>query len=304
MKMRRNIAQECSLLVVLFLIAVGVFYAIPIFQILVGSFTKDSGIASTGESYAAFSNYVSAFRQSDLRQTLLTTMVFTVGTVSIQITLAFAAAVLTTRSYRAVGFLRAMFIAPYFLPTVVVVIAWRFIADPFVGILPTALRWLGISPPDLQGPTAALPVMILVATYEAFPFTYVILLARMKNIPVVLYEMAELDGAGAFRRFVSVTWPQVRLTLWGLILLRVLITWLKFDVPWLVYASNAQSPWGDTLAVRVYRLGFQSLQRGDAYALSLTVIVAAWGCYALWTLLSNGQFGRRHRLEQLASGGR
>lgn len=303
--MRRTISQECSLLAALVLLVIGVFYAIPLAYVLFGSLTSDSGLAlNGGGSFVGLANYTRALGDPELRQSILATIAFTAPAVAVQIAFAFAAALLTNRSYPGVSLLRAILIAPYFLPSVVVVIAWRFFADPFVGILPDIFRWAGLTSPDLQGPTAALPVMILVATYEAFPFTYVILLARMMQIPAVLYEVAELDGATPLQRFQAVTWPQIRLTVGGLVLLRALITWLKFDVPWLVYASSAQSPWGDTLAVRIYRLGFQNFQRGDAYAISLVVILAAWGSYGCWVLLSRGRAGRQHRLEQLASGGR
>lgn len=303
--MRRTISQECSLLIAFLLVVIGVFYAVPLAYVLLGSLTSDTGLApNPSADFVGLSNYTRTVREPELHQSVLATIAFTVPAVIIQVGFAFGAAMLTYRKYSGVKILRAILIAPYFLPSVVVVIAWRFFADPFVGVLPGIFRWFGSTSPDLQGPTAALPVMILVATYEAFPFTYVILLARMMQIPPALYEVAELDGTNPVQRFLAVTWPQIRLTVGGLVVLRGLITWLKFDVPWLVYASTAQSPWGDTLAVRIYRLGFQSFQRGDAYAVSLMVILAVWACYGCWLLLSRGRTDRQHRLEQLTSAGR
>ena len=291
--MRRTLSQECSLLAAFVLVVIGIFYVVPLIQIVFGSLISDSGLSATGDGhFVGFSNYSRAWYEPEFGQALLATIAFTIPAVLVQLGFAFAAALLTSRNYPTVGFLRAVLVAPYFLPTVVVVMAWRFFADPFVGILPDIFKYIGASPPDLQGPSAALPTMILVATYEAFPFTYVILLARMMQIPTALYEVAELDGAGPLRRFSAVTWPQVRLTIGGLVLLRGLITWLKFDVPWLVYAGKAQSPWGDTLGVRIYRLAFQSLQRGDAYAISFTLILAAWAFYGSWILFSKGATGR------------
>ena len=128
--------------------------------------------------------------------------------------------------------------------------------------------------------------MIITATYEAFPFTYVVLLSRMVQIPASLYQVTELSGASAWSTFVAVTWPQVRLVFAGLAVLRVLITWPKFDIPWLVYASQAPSRWGDTLAVTIYRTAFERLQTGEAYAVSLLLLVAGWAIYAMWSLIA------------------
>jgi multiple sugar transport system permease protein len=295
--MRRTLSQECALLAAFVLVVIGIFYAVPLIQIIYGSLRSSPGLSAddTGH-FVWFSNYARAIDAEGLGQSLLATVAFTVPSVIIQVGFAFAAALLTSRNYAGVRLVRAILIAPYFLPTVVVVFAWKFFADPFVGVLPAIFSWGGMSPLDLQGPTAALPVMILVATYEAFPFAYVILLARMMRIPIVLYEVAELDGAGPVRKFFAVTWPQIRLTLAGVFILRALITWLKFDVPWLVYAVKAQSPWADTLAVRIYRVAFLNLQRGDAYALSFLMLLAAWAAYGYWMLISGGRAGARGRI--------
>jgi multiple sugar transport system permease protein len=284
--MGKRISQEGGFLAALVLLVIGVFYAIPLFQIFFESLYRNTGLASSNRGeFVGWSNYVASWQDPSVLQAAVATLAFTLPSVAAQVCFAFAAAIVTRKKYPAVNLLRAMFIAPYFLPSVVVVVAWKFFADPFDGLLPPFFRAAGLAPPDLQGPSAALPTMILVATYEAFPFTYVVLLARMMQIPRSLYEMAELDGASPWLRFWAVTWPQIRLTLAGLLVLRFLITWLKFDVPWLVYAYKAQSPWADTLGVEIYRLAFRHLQRGNAYALSMTLIFMAWALYGLSVIL-------------------
>ena len=137
----------------------------------------------------------------------------------------------------------------------------------------------------MRGAETALPTMIIVATYEAFPFTYVVLLARMIQIPESLYEVAELHGANTVQKFFAVTWPQVRLAVLSLTLLRVLITWLKFDVPWLVYASSARSQWGDTLGVAIYRTAFKDLRQGKAYAVSVSILCVLLVLFLAWYVL-------------------
>lgn len=281
--MRKTISRECAVLTLISLLVMTLLYGVPLAQMVAGSVFSSSELGVSGR-FVGLDNYSLFWRDQSFARSLLASAAFTVPSVVFQVGVAFAAALLTRRNLPAVGALRWMLMAPYFLPTVVVVIAWRFFSDPFVGLLPAWVRWLGFSSPDLRGPSVALPVMILVATYEAFPFTYVVVLARLLQIPSSLYEVTELTGASAWRTFVAVTWPQVSLTLGGLTLLRVLITWLKFDVPWLVYASQAPSPWGDTLAVFIYRTAFEKLQGGKAFASSLSLLAAAWAAYGAYTL--------------------
>jgi ABC-type sugar transport system permease subunit len=127
--------------------------------------------------------------------------------------------------------------------------------------------------------------MIITATYEAFPFTYVVLLSRMMQIPATLYQVTESLGASAWKTFATVTWPHIRLVVAGVVLLRILITWPKFDIPWLVYASQAPSRWGDTLAITVYRTAFERLRTGEAYAVSVLLLSGAWALYAVWNMV-------------------
>jgi ABC-type sugar transport system permease subunit len=283
--MNRTIRRECAFLTFLALVVIGVMYGVPLARVAFGSLFSYQDFGAS-RKFVDLANYVSYFRDPSFSQSFFASLAFTIPSVILQVGFAFVAALLTRRRLPGFGALRWMLMAPYFLSTVVVVVAWRFFSDPFVGPLPAMLSWVGIASPDLRGPTAALPVMIIVATYEAFPFTYVVLLARLVQIPASLYEVTELAGANPWRTFAAVTWPQVSLTVGGLILLRILITWLKFDVPWLVYAAHARSQWGDTLAVFIYRTAFENLQTGKAYAASLSLVSAAWAVYGLYVLTS------------------
>jgi multiple sugar transport system permease protein len=260
-----------------------VFYIIPLIIMFMGS-VKSGNSMLYEESHSGIDNYALALRDSTYPQATVASTVFTALSVILQTSLALGAALATRRTFKGVNFVRALLFAPYLLPTVVVVVAWRFFSDPFVGLVQVIFRFFGSSTLDFRGASTALPVMVVVSIYEAFPFVYIILLARMAQIPQSLYEVTFLAGAGKWNVFKAVTWPQIKLTLLGLIGLRFIITFLKFDVPWLVYASQSPSKWGDTLAVAIYRTAFENLQHGKAFAASVLFLSSSWAFYALFKL--------------------
>lgn len=259
-------------------------YGFPILRIAISSFFSQSHPGADWR-YVGLTNYISSILDPKLWQALLASVVFTLLSVSSQVTIALLAALVTYRTYRGVETLRWLFILPYFFSTVVVVIAWNFFTDPIVGLATQTLKSVHLPFVDFRSPSFSLPAMVVVSAYEAFPFCYAVFLARLLQIPKTLYVVAELDGASAWKGFTTITWPQIRLSLLGIVLLRIIITALKFDVPWLVYAYRAESKWSDTFAVWLYRTAFEQLNGGKAFASTLTFLIALAGLVYLFVTL-------------------
>lgn len=113
---------------------------------------------------------------------------------------------------RTAAALRAAFYLPQVLPVVVAGIVWGWILRPdgaFNGLLDAvglgALRhdWLG-------DPDTALPVVMAVMIWVQIGYPVVVFMAALERVDPELYEAAELDGAGWFRRFRAITLPQIR----------------------------------------------------------------------------------------------
>ena len=271
--MRRSFQRDVLVLATVTVVELLILYALPLAKIVASSLTTSTTLGAPRE-WIGNGNFIRCLHDSVYSQAFIASLAFAVPSVLCQVTIATCAALLTHRDSPGAAFFRWLLVIPYFLPSVVVVVAWRFFSDPFVGPLPEAIRSIGLVAPDFRGPGAALPVMILVSTYEAFPFAYLVLLTRLQQTPPSRYEVAAVHGANTWLEFVTVTWPEIRVTFFTLLLLRLFITWLKFDVPWLVYASQAPSPWGDTAAVAMYRTAFESLDPGKASAFSVLALGA------------------------------
>lgn len=88
---------------------------------------------------------------------------------------------------------------------------WRFLLDPEAGLVNEGLAWIGIDGPAwLSDERTALPSLVVMAAWRGFGFDMVIFLAALQGIPRDLYEAADVDGAGAWARFRSITLPMLR----------------------------------------------------------------------------------------------
>jgi ABC-type sugar transport system permease subunit len=101
----------------------------------------------------------------------------------------------------------------YYLPTVVAGVAagllWLTLLDPTSGIVNESLRGVGVNPPDwLGGGSTAMFILILYSCWY-LGTAMVIFLAALQGVSTELYEAAEIDGAGPFRRFLNVSLPMI-----------------------------------------------------------------------------------------------
>ncbi len=130
-----------------------------------------------------------------------------VGVTVPQFLLALGLALLLNQNLRFRWLARALAIVPWAMPEIVVGVMWRLVYHPDAGVLNEALGtgrdWLG-------DPATALPSVVVVGVWAGMPQVTVALLAGLANVPRELHEAAAVDGAGAWRRFRTVTWPAIR----------------------------------------------------------------------------------------------
>ena len=177
----------------------------------------------------------------------------------------------------------------YFLPVVtswiVVALVWRWLLNPAVGVVNHLLGLVGITGPGWwTDPRWALPSIILASAWKDLGFVMVILLAGLQSIPEDVREAALIDGAGPWRRLVSITLPLLSPSIFFVLVISLVNGFQVFDQ---VYAMTGGGPAGSSEVVvqRVYDLTFRYAQAGSASALSmllfalvLTVtVVQMWG---------------------------
>jgi raffinose/stachyose/melibiose transport system permease protein len=148
---------------------------------------------------------------------------------------------------RAASILRAMFYLPQILPIVVAGVLWKWLYQPQYGIINTVLDGLGLG--GLQqnwlgdSDTAMLAVMNVLIWLQ-IGYTVVVFMAGLSRVDPALYEAAEIDGAGWFQRFWSITIPQLRPEI-AVVLITTSVAALKVFAP--IYVLTKGGPGTSTI---------------------------------------------------------
>ena len=222
-------------------------------------------------------NYGALLASGDFWNAVLNTLIWTVGTLTLQLVCGVAVALLLNQSIVFQSLARSLILFPYFLSTVVAVLVWRWLFNDLYGILNHVLliaglidapvNWLG------QMPNAMISI-ILVGAWKYFPFVVIAVLARLQSIPEQLYEAATIDGAGPFQRFTDITLPQLRDVLVVVVLLRAIWDFKEFD---LIYLMTGGGPVRatQTLSLLVYEEAFRLNRMGMAstYAVAMMLVL-------------------------------
>ncbi|WP_433324194.1 carbohydrate ABC transporter permease [Spirillospora sp. CA-294931] len=165
-----------------------------------------------GVNLVGFDNYSRLFEDEVMRQAASNTLFFVATGVPLTIVAGLAAAVAL---HSGIARARTLFRVGYFLPHVTsivgIAVVWRFLLDPESGLVNQGLGGIGIGGPAwLSDERTALPSLVVMAAWRGFGFDMVIFLAALQGIPRELYEAADVDGAGAWARFRSITLPMLR----------------------------------------------------------------------------------------------
>jgi multiple sugar transport system permease protein len=153
------------------------------------------------------------------------------------------------------------------------------------------LRTMGIRLGNvLEDPALAMPTVVLIAVWKNFAFYMVIFMAGMQEIPGTLYEAAKIDGAGAWRRFINITLPQLSNTLAFVVIFAMIAALQAFDQ---IYVLTGGGPYRSTQTVvmEIYQTGFKELNLGLASALSYVLLAAT----LILSLVQFRFFGRREK---------
>ncbi|MFJ9828816.1 carbohydrate ABC transporter permease [Streptomyces sp. NPDC101160] len=210
-------------------------------------------------------------------------LLWAVGVTVPQFLLSLGLAVLLNQDLRLRWLARALAIVPWAMPQVVVGIIWRLVYNPDAGVLNETLHGLGLGDGRawLSGLGTALPAVIVVGVWAGLPQTTVALLAGVQNTPRELHEAAALDGAGAWRRFRTVTWPALRPVALAITALDFIWNLNSFA---LVYVLTNGGPGGRTRLPMLfaYEEAFRYGQFGYAAAMGCVLVAVVSVLLALY----------------------
>jgi ABC-type sugar transport system permease subunit len=258
------------------LVVIGLVALFPVFWTFWESLhLHDLRMPWLGRPFVGAANYAEAAGDPRLWAALAHTVVFVAVTVALELVAGLALALALNRMSRARDLVRTAVLLPWAIPTVVAALIWRFIFESPTGFASAMLVRLGAVPPTWFADALAAWVPLMLAdAWKTTPFVALLLLAGLQNIDRSLYEAAEVDGAGSWRRFVEITLPLLGPALLVAFLFRALDAFRVFDV---VYVMTGGGPGTatETVAVYTFRTLMQNLRFGFGSALSVIIFVVA-----------------------------
>lgn len=270
----RNGGLTTLLFLLPMLVIFGVFSWSPIVQSFVMSLQKTNLITW---HWVGIDNFVNVLNDPILGTAIVNTLYFAGLALVFGFPLPLLLAVLMSEVKRGKGFYSALAYLPVVIPPVVAVLLWKFFYDASpTGVFNTLLGWVGIPPqPWIQNAMTAMPSLVLEATWAAAGGSIIIYLAALISVPPELYDAAEVDGGGVWRKIWHVTLPQLRGVLFIMLILQVIATTQIFLEPFL-FTGGGPSNSTVTVLLLIYRYAFQNSlggNYGEATALSVMLAI-------------------------------
>jgi multiple sugar transport system permease protein len=235
----------------------------------------DTSLVRAESRFVGFDNYVRLFADAEVWRTLGITVLFTIGSTIPLVVIALVMALLVQTGVRGQWFWRFVYFAPFLLPVATVVLIWQWLFSGDYGLINAALTGIGLPEVGwLTDPAVGLWSVVLLTVWWTIGFNFLLYLAALQAIPAQLYEAAEIDGAGGWRRLFGITLPLLNRTTGLVIVLQVLASLKLFDQAYILFRANG-GPGGSATPILqyVYDTGFTDYRLGYASAISYVFFV-------------------------------
>ncbi len=225
-------------------------------------------------SFIGFNNYTELGSDRQYLKSLNFTFRYTLFVTPPIFILGFILASLVRHSIRGIGIFRTIFFLPVVIGLGVSSLLWVWMLDDRVGIFNKLLLDFYLVPKAqlfLGKPNTAMNVIILSVVWKTVGFTMILLLAGLQAIPDELYESAEVDGAGYFRKLYYITLPLMRRTIALALILSVIGSVLAFDQ---FYIMTRGGPRNSTISIVfwIFNNSFTYFKMGYGAAMSIVLL--------------------------------
>lgn len=274
---RRRLHLLPYLLVLPIVLYEGVMLIYPILQGIYGSFTRIELASKRAPEWVGLDNYVRMVNDPAFWKVMQTTLIFTGLVIVVAICAGLLTALLFNNPFRGRPVARAMMMMPWAFPEVPVVMIFVWILSPQFGVVNLLVRWIpGIeqNPQWLNVPWLAMMWMVLIASWKAFPFYSLVILAALQSVPQEIYEAAKVDGASPWQLFWRITIPSIGTTLELLVVLASIFSFKQFTI---IYLMTGGGPIGatETIVIRIYNTAFRFYDYSYASALGVAGFIVS-----------------------------
>ena len=243
---------------------------VPVVTLFYMSFTNWNVFGKA--DWVGLANFQRLIGDGSFRISVLNTLYYSALHIPLTILVSLGLALLLNNKLRGVAFFRTAAFFPYITSIVAIAVVWNLLFSPEYGPINEFLRFIGIQNPPgwLTSPEWAMPAVVIVGTWRDMGYYMILFLAGLQTVPRELHEAARVDGANVWQRFVNVTLPCLRPTMF---FVTVMLTINSFKIFDLILVMTDGGPGQSTLVMSqfIYRKGFEESQFGYASAAAVAL---------------------------------
>lgn len=225
------------------------------------------------KDFIGFHNYIAIFQDQYFLAAIKNTTVYSIFMIIPPMAIGMILAVLVNEKFIGQKLSRAAIYIPNITSMVSISMVWLWIFDPAYGLLNVFVKFIGLSPQNwLFNEHYALPSIILVGVWKTIGYNMIIYLAGLQNIPVSQYEAATVDGAGALKRFFSITIPLLQPQTFFLFVMSCINSFNVFEQV-NIMTKGGPNDATTTIVHQIYLRAFGNFQMGYASAMSVLLLI-------------------------------
>jgi len=253
------------------LIGFSIFTLIPMAFALILSFMQWE-LSDNSFMFVGLDNFRRMATDHLFWPSLRNTAVFTVITVPLTMVLALCLALLLNNKLKGRAIFRGVMFFPYVASLIAMAAVWNQIFHPSWGPVNQFLNQLGMDSIQFTLTPWIIPNIAFFTAWRNMGYFMIIYLAGLQSIPTELYEAASIDGASSFKRFLYITWPQLRFVTFFVSVMLTIICFRVFDQVIIITNNDVPGSSATTLVVHIFRIAFRSWDFGYASSIAMVLL--------------------------------
>jgi multiple sugar transport system permease protein len=247
------------------LIGFSVFLLFPLLKAFYNSFTEYTIL--TPPVWIGFENYADIIRDELFWKSLGNTFYYAFIAVPVSTVIAISLAMLLNTKVKGQAFYRTFFFLPALVPAVPLAILWLWLFNGEAGIINAIIEPIfGVRPNWLGDVNLAKNILIVMSAWGV-GHAMVIYLAGLQQVPIALYEAADLDGASPLRKTFQITIPMLSPVIMFNVVMAIIGSFQVFTQPYIMFPGGAPERSTYFYSVYIYDAAFRDNRMGYASAM-------------------------------------
>lgn len=233
--------------------------------------------------YVGLDNYAELMQDDLFWKSVYNTLYLTVISTPINLIFSLICAMLLNMKISGLSIYRTTYYIPTIVPLAATSLLWMWILNAQYGLLNNALSWLGVSGPNWFADPELSKISLIMMGIWASGNVIIIFLASLQEVPVSLYESAEIDGASRWKKFLNITLPWISPIILFQLVMQVITNLQYFTQAYFVISNSNLNQAGQggpensmlMYAIYLYHNAFNYFKMGKASAMAWILFVIA-----------------------------